>query len=184
MSKEFEVVAKRYNRALMNLAQEKGEGPKVLEEIDGIVKLFSENEQLFETFKSPAFTHSEKERVLSELSKKMGLSGIMFSFLRLLLEKDRIEVVGAVAELYRKESLASKNSVEVEVETAIPLSEEQLSRIQSTLEEAVSLKVIPNVVINEDLLAGLRVKILGRTLESTLESNFEIVKQELLKAEA
>ncbi|NCN26354.1 F0F1 ATP synthase subunit delta [bacterium] len=177
------LIAKRYAKALWSTVKNGSadEFSKNLEELNALIE---EDLKLKNLAKSPIFTSDEKLKVFSEIFEKLSFSKEMINFLKLLAEKDRFSLLAEVNEEFRQLYLNSRKTKEAHVQTAYELSQAQKEKITQVLEAALDVKVNLEVTINEALVAGLIVNVDGRSIDASLKSNLNELKQELLHAEA
>ena len=167
MSTSAELAAKRYAEALWSsLAVE--EAKKTLSSLEKFVEIFLSSEDLQKLFSNPAFSSEDKKKILKEIFNKVSFSQELQNFLLLLLESDRINILGSILESYREKIMTQEGVASVKIETALPMTETQQKKIISSLEKEFSTKFVSSVDIVPELVAGIRVHFLGRTIDSTL----------------
>jgi F-type H+-transporting ATPase subunit delta len=176
-------IAKRYAKALFQIAQEE----KVIEETYNELKNFSsvleENKNLKEFFANPVFDQADKKAVITEILEKIKVSVIVSNFLKLLVDKKRIDILSEIEEYYQKYMDDALNKARVNVKTAFPLSDELSGKIKKQLEGLTGKNV--EMVIDEDpsLLGGIVIGI-GDTLydgsiRAQLRSIRELIREEM-----
>jgi len=101
--------------------------------------------------------------VVENIIRKLNLSDMTASFLKLLVDKKRIGVLSDIVVCYRQLMDETLKKVRVNVRTAFPLSDELKSTIISSLEKAMGKKV--DMAIEEDasLIGGVVIGV-GDTL--------------------
>jgi F-type H+-transporting ATPase subunit delta len=176
------VVAKRYSRALWQLAGGKETAKKWKSSLDVLVDAMGSSKEFFELLKSPAFSTQDKWHVVQELATRAGADEGLLHFLKHTVEAGRIEALPGIVEDFNLDLLDAENTLEACIETALPLSEAQLHEVVTMLEKLVSKKVVARVVEDPSLLAGIRVQILGKTLDASLASSLEHMQRQLLSA--
>ena len=176
-------IAKRYARALFEIAQEEDAIESIYDELKGFSSLLKGSKDLAEFFANPVFDSSDKGAVMGDILKEINVSVITSNFLKLLVDKGRISAVVEIEECYRKYMDDVLNKVRVDVKTAFPLSDELSARIKKQMEDLTGKNV--EVVINEDpsLLAGVVIGV-GDTLydgsvRAQLNSIRELIKEDM-----
>jgi len=178
------LIAKRYAKALMSICNGVEGAKAVLAPLSEIAQSVRSSSELKKLFKSPAFSVDDKWKVLSSLSEKMVATDDLKKFLKVLAFNRRSEVLLEVEEMFRTQVLELDQSVEALVETALLLNDSQLAQLAAILEKVVSRKVKLQQKLSPELIAGIRVNILGKTLDASFASNLELVHRELLVAQA
>ena len=96
------IIAKRYAKALFNLAQEDGKVDQYGQELDGFVRLLGELPDLANAIQNPLYTEAARKAVFHSIAEKVGLSPILTSFINLLIEKKRVQNLAEIAEFYHR----------------------------------------------------------------------------------
>jgi len=156
-------ISKRYARAFFDIAREQNKIEEYYQELSQFDSVISQNKSLKEFLANPIFEQASKKGVVEALIGKMGLTGMTASFLRVLVDKKRIDILNDIVVCYRQLMDEALKKVRVNVKTAFPLSEEMKSFISSNLEKAMGRKV--NMTVEEDasLLGGVVIRV-GDTL--------------------
>jgi F-type H+-transporting ATPase subunit delta len=178
------VVAKRYAKALAAQAKTADLAKTYLQGLQDLAAVFASSTQLSQTFASPRFNASEKWAVLSELVKKLNFSKDLGTFLQVLLEADRMVVLPELCEQLKAIVMHLEGATEAVVETADQLTDAQSHDVQKSVEKMTGKKVYMNVVLNRDLIAGLRITVDGKTLDASLVASLGLINRRLLAAQA
>ncbi len=177
------VIASRYSKALFGFL-ETGPKKEILDSLDGLEKLIRDSSELKTILESPAFTPKEKWEILKEVLALMKLPSSVVEFVRVLVDAKRIEVLAEIVSDFRERVLKEEGAVEGLVETASPLSESDLEGLRKIVETLFRKKVVFKSRINPKLIAGVRVHVMGKTLDTSLESSLQAMHRKLLQAEA
>ena len=180
MNPQSELIANRYSRALWE-AVGSADAQKMLESFEKFVEIYLSSDDLQKVLANPAFSGEQKRKVLTEISQKAELGEELQKFLLLLLERNRLQVMGDILEAFRERIMARDRVESVRIETALPITDVQKNKIIATLEKKYDAKFIASVDIVPDLIAGIKLHYLGRTVDSTLTGALFQMKQELLK---
>ncbi len=176
-------IAKRYARALFDIAREEGAIEAIYAELKEFSSMLRESRDLADFFANPVFDSSDKSAVVVEILKKIEVSVTTSNFLRLLVDKKRIAVLGQIEDCYRRYMDEVLNKVRVNVKTAFPLSSDLSARIKEQMEGMTGKNV--EMVISEDpsLLGGVVIGV-GDTLydgsvRAQLNSIRELIKEDM-----
>ncbi|MEA3487524.1 MAG: ATP synthase F1 subunit delta [Thermodesulfobacteriota bacterium] len=156
-------IAKRYARALFDIAQKEDKIEVIYGELKGFSSILKESGDLAEFFANPVFDNSDKLAVIGDILDKIGMSTTTSNFLMLLVDKRRIDILEQIEECYQRYMDDVLNKVRVGVKTAFPLSSELSARIKKHMEGLTGKNV--EMVIDEDpsLLGGVVIGV-GDTL--------------------
>ena len=86
-----QVIAKRYSRALFNLAAEGNAIEQYGTELDGFNQVLKALPDFENILRNPLYAEAVKKDLFQKVSAQLGLSPIVSSFLNLLVEKKRIQ---------------------------------------------------------------------------------------------
>ena len=164
-----------YGTALFELALEndaKEEYAAVLDELDGI---FRDNPQYADFLASPGIPMGERIMAL-DTAFGNGYPEDILNFLKLLCEKGRVYVLRGAVEQYRKLYKASDHIADVTVTSAVPLSEEQKTRLAARLESMTGGQIVLHCVIDEKLLGGLTIATEDGIIDGSLKRRLREIK--------
>lgn len=149
-------VARMYAQAYLNAA---GGTPEALDEftsfVDEVVQAFPD----FARILTGVMTgREEKLRLIDRVVKPRG-TPLFTSFLRVLGEHDRLNLLPLILGEAWLEYERRNGKQRVTVRSAAPLSDEQLQRIKTRLDAALRSEPILQPVVDESLIGGLVIQI-------------------------
>jgi F-type H+-transporting ATPase subunit delta len=169
-----------YAEALFEAARELEELEEVLEDLGEFVEALRENVELYLFFSGRQIPEREKRRAIDALTEEMALS--TRNFLKVLSDNGREEILEEV--LVRYEELVKEHlgKVEVEVTTAIELSEEELDRIKDRLAAVLEgREVILRTQVDPNLLGGAVFRFGGRMVDGSIRGQLSSLREEMLE---
>ncbi len=184
MGSNNQAIARRYSNALWMSAENKETAQEWLPALVDLVAAIDLSKDLQALLGSPAISVEKKWSVIEEILKLVKSPTPLTNFVHFLLKAGRIAAISEITVAFKNQVLIANKAVEAVVETALALTEKQSQMLTSSLEKSTGQKVTLITNINPELLAGLKVRILGRALDASLTSNLESMQQALLKAEA
>ncbi len=156
-------ISKRYARAFFEIANEQKQVEPYYNELNQFASVVAENKSLKDFLANPIFEQASKKGVVDNIISKLKLSGMTVSFLRLLVDKKRIDIVEDIVVCYRQFMDETLKKVRVNVKTAFPLSDEMRDFIGASLEKSLGKKVEMTVEEDSTLLGGVVIGV-GDTL--------------------
>ncbi len=156
-------ISKRYARAFFDIAREQNKIEDYYQELNQFDSVVSQNKSLKEFLANPIFEQASKKGVVEGVIGKLNLSGMAVSFLRLLVDKKRIDILSDIVVCYRQLMDEALKKVRVNVKTAFPLPEELKSFIKTSLEKSMGKTVEMTVEEDATLLGGVVIGV-GDTL--------------------
>ena len=169
-----------YAEALFEAAREREELEDVVGNLQDFVAALHENEELRLFYYGGQLAEREKRRAIDALTEDMALS--TRNFLKVLSDNGREEILEEV--LVRYEELVKEHlgRVEVEVTTAVELSEEELDRIRERLGRVLEgREVILQTRVDPDLLGGAVFRFGGRMVDSSVRGQLASLREEMLE---
>ncbi len=169
-----------YAEALFEAAREREELEGVLDDLREFVETLHESEELRLFFYGGQIPEREKRRAIDALTEDMALSAR--NFLKVLSDNGREEILEEV--LLRYEELVKEHldRVEVEVTTAMELSDEELGRIKERLGRILEgREVILQTRVDPDLLGGAVFRFGGRMMDSSVRGQLQSLREEMLE---
>jgi F-type H+-transporting ATPase subunit delta len=169
-----------YAEALFEAAREREELEGALEDLKDFVNALDESEELRLFFYGGQIPEREKRRAIDALTEGMALS--TRNFLKVLSDNGREEILEEV--LLRYEELVKEHlgRVEVEVTTAVELSEEELDRIRERLGTLLEgREVILHTSLDPNILGGAVFRFGGRMVDSSVRGQLESLREEMLE---
>ena len=169
-----------YAEALFEAAREREELEGVLEDLEEFVEALRENEELYLFFYGGQIPEREKRRAIDALTENMKLS--TGNFLKVISDNGREEILEDALARYEELVKEHLGKVEVEVTTAIELSEEELDRIKERLARILEgREVILETNVDPDLLGGAVFRFGGRMVDSSVRGQLASLREEMLE---
>jgi len=156
-------ISKRYARAFFDIAKEGKHIESYYSEINQFASVVTQNKSLKDFLANPVFDQASKKGVVDNIITKMKLSDMTISFLRLLVDKKRIDILEDIVVCYRQLMDETLKKVRVNVKTAFPLSDDLKFYISENLEKTLGKKVDMTVEEDSTLLGGVVIGV-GDTL--------------------
>ena len=175
------VLARRYAKAIIDLAQEARLVSEIGDELKRIGELFAESHELVHLFADPTVISEMKEKVLEDLLGKGGIHDLTRRFVHVLLSKNRLLGIGEIAVAYRNLSDQLSNRVRARIISAARLHDDEIERIKKTLFKISGREVILEVEVDEDILGGIVTHLGSQVYDGSLRNQLQQVKESLSK---
>jgi F-type H+-transporting ATPase subunit delta len=169
-----------YAEALFEAALERDELEAVLGELREFSNALEESEELRLFFYGGQIPEREKRRAIDALTEGMALS--TRNFLKILSDNGREEILDEV--LLRYEGLVKEHlgRVEVEVTTAVELTDDELDRIKERLARSLEgREVILQTSVDPNILGGAVFRFGGRMIDSSVRGRLASLREEMLE---
>jgi F-type H+-transporting ATPase subunit delta len=169
-----------YAEALFEAARERDELEEVLSDLGEFVGALHDSEELRLFFYGGQIPERQKRRALDGLTEGMKISTT--NFLKVLVDNGREEILEEV--LARYEGLVKEHlgRIEVEVTTAVEISEEQRDRLKERLAEVLEgREIILEANVNPDLIGGAVFRYGGRMMDGSIRGRLESLREGMLE---
>ena len=171
-----EVYAKRYSRAVFEIALERKELDRWQSDLRKIVSL-SEDATFIAFLESPRFPFDDKARLLSE---QLGdINSLALNLVYLLVARGRLSMVGDIADGYQRLLNSYRGIEPAEITTAISLDDEDKLRLEEHLGSIVGKKVVLKSKVDSSLIGGITARIGGKLLDGSTRSQLMALRKEL-----
>ena len=173
-----EAVARRYAKALLNLARSE-DRERVGQELERALRTLEAHPALQEPLTRPWIKESDKRAILTAVVERDGVLPLVRNFLGLLAEKNRVGILPGIVKIYRALLDLEAGQVRAEVRAALPLNSGERVRLAEQLGRAVGRTVLLDEVADPELLAGFRAQIGSLVLDASLKGQLESMRERL-----
>jgi F-type H+-transporting ATPase subunit delta len=175
-----DVAAERYARALFMIAERRGEIFEALEGLKRLRALFAADPRLGRFLRSP-FVPLERRRGLVRAELRAGLLEPVADFLDLLLRKKRLALFDGAVDEFETRVRAWQGLQEAEVVSAVPLTEEEATRLHAELERITGLTIELARRVEPALVGGLYVRIGDRVIDRSVRGLLASLQERLFE---
>lgn len=167
-------VTRRYAKALLEIAQETHAVDHYgndLERFWNVCQL--DDNRLASALSNPIFTLPERRLVLERVLPGLNLDATVANFLRLLLEKRRMDGLEGIVRDYRAFADVEANRVRASVTTAASLDAISRVQVQRALEVATGKSVVLDARVDAGLIGGMVAQVGSRVFDASIRSRLE-----------
>lgn len=172
------VVAKRYAKALFQLALEQGLVSETENQLKLIVSVFESDAEVRAFLTAPNITLENKLKVLKSAFHDKA-SSIVLNTVSLLIERGREGELPAVLEAYLQVAGGALGRADAHVTSAKPLSEQETAKLADKFGTLLGKTVRVTNTVNPDLLGGITVRIGDTLYDGSLRGKLERLEKTL-----
>jgi len=174
---ELITVARPYAEAAFELAREQNALP-VWSEMLRFATTIVSDERVTAAFENPRLSTGDKEALLLSIAgDRINADGR--SFLRVLIEADRVALLPQIRALFDALKDEAENVAKAKIESALPLSPEQTSELTTALERRFGKKIEATVSVNPALIGGARVTVGDAVIDGSVQAKLEAMRAQL-----
>jgi F-type H+-transporting ATPase subunit delta len=169
-----------YAEALFEAARERDELEAVVEDLEEFTTALEESEELRLFFYGGQIPEREKRRAIDALTE--GMTRSTTNFLKVLTDNGREEILDEIFLRYEELVKEHLGRVEVEVTTAVELTDEELDRIKERLGRSLEgREVILLTNVDPNILGGAVFRFGGRMVDSSVRGRLASLREEMLE---
>jgi len=172
------VVAKRYAKALFEVAQSKKIVEGVETELKAVVAALQADENFAKFLVHPNIASTDKVDVLKKAFAK-NVSETTLNTLQLLVESGRESIIEDLLENYVSIANALTGSASAVVTTPKALSEKELVKVAAEFGKSIGKSVRAENVVDPSLLGGLTIRVGDRLYDGSLSGKLARLEKAL-----
>jgi F-type H+-transporting ATPase subunit delta len=171
--------ARRYARALLDVAREQESGEATSLALRAAADLVAGNRELAAVLMHPAYDVEKKRAVVREVFGGSAGETLVGRLVDLLMARGRLEILPAVADAFAEQWNAARGVVTAQALTAAPLTKDQQDRLATALSKAAGVTVELEAAVDPGLLGGVRVTMAGRIYDGTVRGRLQGLRRHL-----
>lgn len=175
------VIAKRYAKALVELAEEQKTSEKISQDLRAFVGAMDSQPAVDKLFRSPAVTPEDKKAVIHEIAQRMNLQPTTARFIEFLAENGRIRYIREVQQAFEDLLAERQNRVVVELTSATAMNNGYLSDIKGRLERITGKNIDIKTQIDTSLIAGVKAKIGSVIYDGSIRNQLNRMREQMGK---
>jgi len=169
-----------YAEALFEAARERDELEGVLSDLGEFVDALQDSEELRLFFYGGQIPERQKRRALDGLTE--GMKSSTSNFLKVLVDNGREEILEEVLARYEELVKEHLGRIEVEVTTAVELSDDQRGRLKERLAEVLEgREIILETNVDPGLVGGAVFRYGGRMMDGSIRGRLESLREGMLE---
>jgi F-type H+-transporting ATPase subunit delta len=172
-------LAKRYAKALADVAAASGELETVRQEVRDITDLLRGHRELSRFLANPSVLRRDKAKAFEGIVGRISLRPLTVTFLRMLLTADRLGALESIVRAYEALVDERLGRVKAEVTTAVALDGEQQEGLRQRLEQVAGKRVYLEVQQDPKIMGGLVAQIGSQVYDGSLKMQLARLRERL-----
>jgi len=172
------VIARRYAKALINLAE------KDLEitgnSLAAIADVYSNSTELSEVLSDTKVSSQIKQDVLKNILKKIKVSKLVDTFIRYLLAKRRIVLLPNIERAFNL-LLQELGRIEAGITVAQEIPEVTINKLEKAISRYSGKEVTVNITIDPAIIGGIVTRIGSVVIDGSIHTQLNQIRQSIIR---
>ena len=173
------ILAKRYAKAIFSIGREQDTFEEYNNVLQGLAELYTTTPEIVDALTNPLYPIDVKEKVMAGIVGSMEVDTVMGNFLNLLVQKQRAGILPEIAESYKTMVDEANNISHGNVISAIELSDELKSNVQTVLEKLTGKQVELTTSVDPSIIGGIIAKVGDLVLDGSIKTQLAGLKDSI-----
>jgi len=173
------VIARRYAKALINLAE------KDLEitgnSLAAIADVYSNSTELSEVLSDTKVSSQIKQDVLKNILKKIKVSKLVDTFIRYLLAKRRIVLLPNIERAFNLLLQEKLGCIEAGITVAQEIPEVTVGKLEKAISRYSGKEVSVNITIDPAIIGGIVTRIGSVVIDGSIHTQLNQIRQSIIR---
>ncbi len=166
-------LARRYAKALFEIAVEDHAVDRIAGDLDGLGEALRSSKELRDHLVSPAYATRLRRETLCAVADKLGTGEEVKNLAQLMIDRNRMELFAELTAMFRNMMDDARGQVRGAIETAQPLSDEQVKAIQAKLATMTGREVLLSVRERPELIGGIVARVGNTVFDASLKTRLD-----------
>ena len=173
------VIARRYAKALINLAEKDLEitGNSLAE----IADVYSNSTELSEVLSDTKISSQIKQDVLKNILKKIKVSKLVDTFIRYLLAKRRIVLLPNIERAFNLLLQEKLGRIEAGITVAQEIPEVTVGKLEKAISRYSGKEVSVNITIDPAIIGGIVTRIGSVVIDGSIHTQLNQIRQSIIR---
>jgi F-type H+-transporting ATPase subunit delta len=176
-----EGTARRYAKALYELAREAGAADAIGQELAQVAAELAGEPQVRAVLTRPWIKPADRRAVAVAIAQKVGARKVVQDFAGLVAERGRADHLPEIVATYRTLVDAELGRARAQVRTAVALTDAEKRELAGKLERAVGRRIILEEQVDPALLGGFVAQVGSLILDGSLDGQLAHLRQRLAR---
>lgn len=176
-----EGTARRYAKALFEIAQADGQAEAVGRELEQVVAAFSGDGGAQAVLTRPWIKPADRRGVATSIAQKQGARKLVQDFVGLVADRGRADHFAEIIGAYRVLVDAALGRARAHVRTAVAFTDTEKQKLSARLEQALGKRIILEEQVDASLLGGFIAQVGSLILDGSLDGQLARMRQRLAR---
>lgn len=170
-------ISRRYARALYQVLGE-GKREQAMEQLSLLSLALGEGD-LQKLVNSPALSKKEKLEIVDRVEQSQEMDSDVLSFVKLLVEKDRVSKLGEIARSFEEISDRANRVLRGEVVSSSELSDPEKEKIEKAISDKTQSRLVLDYKVQPGLVGGVCARVGSYTFDGALATQLKKLKEQI-----
>ena len=172
-------IARRYAKALFDLAVEAGRVEPWAEGLAALQKAVASSPELRDLLENPVYAKEQRQAVAGELARALSLDPQPTHLLALLAERNRLAYLSGIADTFAELADQKLGRVRAKVTSAVPLADAEAEALSRKLAAATGAQVLLERAVDPALLGGVVAQVGSLVYDGSLRAQLEALRRSM-----
>ena len=173
------VIARRYAKALINLAEKDLENTG--KSLTALADVYSNSTELSEVLSDTKVSSQIKQNVLKKILKKIKVSKLVDTFIRYLLAKRRIDLLPNIERAFNLFLQEKLGRIEARITVAQEISEVTVGKLEKAISRYSGKEVTVNITIDPAIIGGIVTRIGSVVIDGSIHTQLNQIRQSIIR---
>lgn len=172
------ILADRYATGALAAAKTQEAGEALLADLERFAEAVVQTPKLTAALVHPAL-RTQRAQIVEAVSAALQLQPISHRVLALLVQRDRVGLLQAIVVSLRAQTDARAGRLRAHIVSAMPVSDQQLSKLLSQLSARLGQPVLGDVSVDSTLIGGMVCEVGSLTFDNSLKNQLGMMADQL-----
>ena len=173
------VIARRYAKALINLAEKDLENTG--KSLTALADVFSNSTELSEVLSDTKVSSQIKQDVLKNILNKIKVSKLVDTFIRYLLAKRRIVLLPNIERAFNLLLQEKLGRIEAGITVAQEIPEVTINKLEKAISKYSGKEVTVNITIDPAIIGGIVTRIGSVVIDGSIHTQLNQIRQSIIR---
>ncbi|MBC8259920.1 MAG: ATP synthase F1 subunit delta [SAR324 cluster bacterium] len=175
------VIARRYAKALINLAEKGKELEKIGQSLGTLADVYADSAELQEVLSDTKISLEVKQKILKEVLIKIKALSLIDTFSRYLLFKRRIALLPNIERAFNLLLQEKLGRLEARVTSAHELPKATITKLEKAISSYSGKDVVVNVTIDPAIIGGIVTHIGSVVIDGSIHTQLNQIRKSIIR---
>ena len=175
------MIARRYAKALVNLAENEKDLDNTGKHLNLITEVYKENSELRQVLSDTKVSSVVKLEILKDVLDKIKVTKLVDTFSRYLLAKRRIDFLPDIERAFNLLLQEKLGRIEAKVTTASELPKDTVKKLVDAISSYSGKEIEVNVTIDPSIIGGIVTRIGSTVIDGSIQTYLNQIRQSIIR---